>query len=92
MKDVNKISSNQRRDLAMQKISDVISDFLNDILKRNLTKKEYRIIKTFYFSNSKKQEELAEEFGLTLRRLIQIKDGILAKLKNNSELVEFYKG
>ena len=68
------------------------SDFLKDILKRNLTKKEYRIIKTFYFSNSKKQEELAEEFGLTLRRLIQIKDGILAKLKNNSELVEFYKG
>ena len=68
------------------------SDFLKDILKRNLTKKEYRIIKTFYFSNSKKQEELAEEFGLTLRRLIQIKDSILAKLKNNSELVEFYKG
>ena len=68
------------------------SDFLKDILKRNLTKKEYRIIKTFYFSNSKKQEELAEELGLTLRRLIQIKDSILAKLKNNSELVEFYKG
>ena len=37
-------------------------------------------------------KSLAEEFGLTLRRLIQIKDSILAKLKNNSELVEFYKG
>ena len=72
--------------------ADYEADFLKDILKRNLTEKEYRIIKTFYFSNSKKQEELAEEFGLTLRRLIQIKDGILNKLKNCSELIEFYKG
>ena len=72
--------------------ADYEADFLKDILKKNLTEKEYRIIKTFYFSNSKKQEELAEEFGLTLRRLIQIKDGILNKLKNCSELIEFYKG
>ena len=68
------------------------ADFIHDILKKTLTAKEYRIIKTFYFSNSDKQQELADEYGITLRRLIQIKEGILEKLKKSSELYEYYNG
>lgn len=72
--------------------ADYTNEFFRDALKRHLTSKEFRIIKTFYFSNSKKQQELADEYGITLRRLIQIKDDILEKLKKNPEIQEINEG
>jgi len=68
------------------------ANFLQDILKRNLSERDYEIIQVFFFSNNEEQEKLAKKLGLTLRRLIQIKTDILNKLKTNSELIEFYKG